>query len=432
MKLFFSSFQWMVFILAGSIVAPISIGTAFHLPPAEIAELLQRTFFIIGISGFLQALFGHHLPITEGPAGLWWGVFMVYAGLVSAGSLNGQDVLHQLEMGMLICGLLFIFLGLMKWIGPLKKLFTPLVTGTYLILLVAQLSGSFIKGILGIGYLSNSVDGKVAVTAIAILILSMILGKAKSKFLRSYSVLISLIAGWGLFSLLGLVKDSGFHGKTVALPEIFAWGAPQFSGGIALTSIIIGFLLLANMVASVNVVENVYKNEKQPHSDINYNQTTGLMGLNTLIAGLLSAVASVPISGTAGFILTTKMFQRLPYIIGSLMILAISLFPKLTFFFASIPAPVGYATIFVPFSSMIGLALKEYRSLKFNENTLFVIATSLMIGLGCTFIPPAALKGLPNILTTLLNNGLILGMLTCMLLEQLNKRQTKLSDSPSF
>lgn len=418
--------------LAGSIVAPISIGTAFHLPPAEIAELLQRTFFIIGLSGLFQAIFGHRLPISEGPAGLWWGVFMVYAGLVSAGSLNGSDVLHQLEMGMLICGLMFIFLGFMKWIGPLKKLFTPLVTGTYLILLVAQLSGSFIKGILGIGYFSNSVDGKVAVTAISVLVLSMVLGKSKSHLLRSYSVLISLMAGWGLFSLLGLLKKSGFEGKLIAMPEIFAWGSPQFSSGMVFTSVIIGFLLLANMVASVNVVETIYKNENQAHQNIDYNKTTGWMGVNTFLAGLFSAVACVPISGTAGFILTTRMFQRLPYILGSVFILGISLFPKLTFFFASIPAPVGYATIFVPFSSMIGLALKEYRSLVFNEQTLFVIATSLMVGLGSTFVPPTALKGLPNILTTLLNNGLILGMLTCMLLEQLNKRQSKLSDSPSY
>ncbi|EIT86338.1 hypothetical protein A374_05221 [Fictibacillus macauensis ZFHKF-1] len=434
MKVVFSSFQWLVFILAGSIVAPISIGAAFHLSPLATAELLQRTFFIIGISGLLQVMFGHRLPITEGPAGLWWGVFIVYSGLITAGSLSGFDVLHQLEMGMLLCGLLFIFLGLMRWIGHIKKLFTPLVTGTYLMLLVAQLSGSFIKGMLGIGYFSSHVNGKIALISIGILLLSVTLSFSNNRHLKSYSILISLGVGWLVFSLFHLTKPLTASTQWMTLPTFFSWGMPHFSGGVVITSIMIGFLLLANMVASVNVVDTLYKKANQPHKNVNYNVTTTVMGITTVFAGIFSAIACVPISGTAGFILTTKMYQRLPYILGCALLVFISFFPPLTFFFASIPAPVGYATIFIPFSGMIGLALKEYRSVPFNDNTLFIIATSLMIGLGCSFIPTNALVALPSIFKTVLNNGLIVGMLMCILLEQgmkLKQTKTKTSDSPS-
>lgn len=423
MKLTFSSLQWMVFILAGSLVAPIAIGDAFGMTQAETAELLQRSFLIIGASAILQALFGHKLPINEGPAGLWWGVFTVYAGIVASGALTVADGLQQLTAGMLISGILFLLLGLFRIISSVRALFTPLVTGTYLILLVSQLSGSFIKGMLGIGYLQEGADTKVALTSLFILILSIVLGKSRVKWLRSYSILISLLLGWGLFKLLNLTKETMHSHTTFAFPELFAWGMPELSSGTIITSLFVGMLLLTNMVASINVVEKAYETENKDYEPINYNRSSIMMGINTWIAGLFSAVASVPISGAAGFILTTRMFSKLAFILGNALIILISFFPPLTFFFAGIPAPVGYATIFLPFSSMIGLAFKEYKSELKSENNLFIISTSLMVGIGSLFIPAAALKEWPNIIVTLLSNGLIMGMLTCMILEQFYKRR---------
>lgn len=423
MKLTFSSLQWMVFILAGSLVAPIAIGDAFGMTQAETAELLQRSFLIIGASAILQALFGHKLPINEGPAGLWWGVFTVYAGIVASGALTVADGLQQLTAGMLISGILFLLLGLFRIISSVRALFTPLVTGTYLILLVSQLSGSFIKGMLGIGYLQEGADTKVALTSLFILILSIVLGKSRVKWLRSYSILISLLLGWGLFKLLNLTQETMHSHTTFAFPELFAWGMPELSSGTIITSLFVGMLLLTNMVASINVVEKAYETENKDYEPINYNRSSIMMGINTWIAGLFSAVASVPISGAAGFILTTRMFSKLAFILGNALIILISFFPPLTFFFAGIPAPVGYATIFLPFSSMIGLAFKEYKSELKSENNLFIISTSLMVGIGSLFIPAAALKEWPNIIVTLLSNGLIMGMLTCMILEQFYKRR---------
>ncbi|MBN3554791.1 purine/pyrimidine permease [Fictibacillus nanhaiensis] len=423
MKLTFSSLQWMVFILAGSLVAPIAIGDAFGMTQAETADLLQRSFLIIGVSAILQALFGHKLPINEGPAGLWWGVFTVYAGIVASGALTVADGLQQLTAGMLISGVLFLLLGMFRIISSVRALFTPLVTGTYLILLVSQLSGSFIKGMLGIGYLQEGADSKVALTSLFILVLSIVLGKSRVKWLRSYSILISLLLGWGLFKLFNLTKETMHSHTTFAFPEMLAWGMPELSSGTIITSLFVGMLLLTNMVASINVVEKAYETEKKDYEPINYNRSSIMMGINTWIAGLFSAVASVPISGAAGFILTTKMFSKLAFIIGNALIILISFLPPLTFFFAGIPAPVGYATIFLPFSSMIGLAFKEYKSELKSENNLFIISTSLMVGFGSLFIPAAALKEWPNIIVTLLSNGLIMGMLTCMILEQFYKRR---------
>jgi hypothetical protein len=67
MRLVLSTFQWAMFILAGCVVAPLAIGQAYGMMPQELADFVQRTFFVLGIASLLQAFFGHRLPIMEGP-----------------------------------------------------------------------------------------------------------------------------------------------------------------------------------------------------------------------------------------------------------------------------------------------------------------------------------------------------------------------------
>src|SRR5687768_11730246 len=71
------SLQWFIFLIANGLAVPIVIGQLYHLSPLEIAEFIQRTFFVIGISTFLQVAFGHRLPLIDGPAGIWLGIFVV-------------------------------------------------------------------------------------------------------------------------------------------------------------------------------------------------------------------------------------------------------------------------------------------------------------------------------------------------------------------
>ncbi|SDH86997.1 purine/pyrimidine permease [Alteribacillus bidgolensis] len=418
MKVIMSSLQWAAFILAGAVVVPIVIGEAFDMSSLEISSFLQRTLFVLGVAGLLQVLLGHRLPLMEGPAGLWWGIFIVYAGLVSSGGLSGESALRQLEAGMLISGTLFLIAGFFRWIDAIKQLFTPLVTGTYLILLVSQLSGSFIQGILGIGYFTDRVDPRVALPAIGILIFTILLSKSSIPFVRSYSILISLITGWIVFYLLHLTKTPSVPAEIFSLPQPLAFGPPELSSGMILTAIMTAMLLLTNMIASMKVVENVIQAQTKTREDPDYNRASIITGVNQWLSGLFAAVGNVPISATAGFLLTTKTVERLPFIIGSLIVIFISFFPAFTTFAANLPTPLGYAVIFITIASLVSLGIREYYSLKMTEQELFIISLSLMIGIGSLFVPGETLTHLPSSVMSIANNGLILGTLTCLVLEQ--------------
>lgn len=84
MKVILSGLQWMIFMIAGAIAAPIAIADLYNLTPIETSGLIQSTMITLGIAGFLQGLMGHKFPIHEGPAGLWWSIFTIYASLVGA------------------------------------------------------------------------------------------------------------------------------------------------------------------------------------------------------------------------------------------------------------------------------------------------------------------------------------------------------------
>src|SRR3989440_10995442 len=120
--------QWLFFMFANVVVIPISVGYAFHLPPAVVTASLERAFIYTGIACILQGVVGHRLPLLEGPAGLWWGVILSLAASTQAAGQSLQTLGGNLEAGIIISGLLICLLRLLGAGWWLRRLFSPVVT----------------------------------------------------------------------------------------------------------------------------------------------------------------------------------------------------------------------------------------------------------------------------------------------------------------
>lgn len=426
MKIVISGIQWMAFMIAGSIVAPIAIADLFDLSGVETTGLVQRTMFVLGVACLLQALFGHRLPINEGPAGLWWGVFAIYAGLSSTLFSSQTETLRGLEGAMIVSGLVFILLSLFKLIQKLAKFFTPVVLGVYLLLLVIQLSGSFINGMLGVGYRKPGVDLTIGAFSIALILFTFYLSRHKVAWISQYSILISLSVGWLFFQLLGLSKPIEFHAeKMIQLPGFFEFGPPIFDAGMITTAVFVTLLLLTNMIASIGVVNDVIEKQTgQKGKEGRFTRAGFISGINQLLGGGFAAIGSVPISGAAGFIATTRLTAIGPFILGAIFIIIASLSPHMMGLFAALPAPVGYAVTFVVFANMIGIAFFQFDQEKEVGRSRLVIGIALLVGVGSMFVPAEAFIGVPPILTSLLNNGLVLGSISAIIADQITRKKT--------
>ncbi|SMD66429.1 Putative purine permease YwdJ [Bacillus cereus] len=409
--------QWFIFLLANSIALPIVVGGLFHLTTEEIFYLMQRTFFVVGISSFLQGWLGHRLPIADGPAGSWVGVFTVLAYATA-----GQDQLHStlqiLELGMIISGVILIGLGVTGFIGRILFLFTPLVTGTFLLLLCLQLSGVFLKGMLGITATASQIDGFTAIIAFSIFLFVIILSNFGKGFVKSYAVLIGLISGWILFLIAGKVTIPSQVNHFVQLPQIFAWGLPKWNTGMAVSSFVMVCILVSNTVAAIIAI-NQATIQKATIEQKQLKDGTWVGGISHIISSIFSTVGVVPLPATAGFIRLTKQKYIRSFLLACMLLVVMSLFPSIIRYLASLPSAVASAVLMASFVQLIGIGLNNIKQVELNERNVTILGVAVLFGSGVMFLPSEALQSLPSVMQYIFGNGLFVGTVVSILLEQI-------------
>ncbi len=415
LRVFLYSLQWLAFNLVNVSVVPLVVGTALGLDQRGIAELAQRTMFYASLASILQAMFGHRLPIIEGPAGMWWGIFITLAAMAPALGKDLAVLRTDLEAGVIAAGLVLIVMGLTGLMGRALKLFTPAVTGTVLMLLTLQLSGSFVKGMLGITTDHPAINPTAAMLSLLVVAVVVFVNLRAAGFVRSIAILIGTAVGWLAAVPLGLASDADIAGAPLMqFPALFAWGMPTVDPGILLVCVLTGILVLSNLVASIIAMERTLEVKLQPKA---YNRAVAFTGIADVLSGLGATVGVVPYSASAGLVSLTGVASRLPFYLFAAVMMALGLFPPVGMFLSSVPEPVGYSVVMVSFCQMLGFALKDYARLKLTGREYFVIGIPLLVGSGLLSLSPAVFAGVPVILRYVLGNGFVAGMLLCILLE---------------
>jgi xanthine/uracil permease len=415
------SIQWAVFILTNVIAVPVVVGAAFHMSPAEISTFMQRMLLVTGAATLVQVFVGHRFPVVEGAAGMWWAIFILLCTM--NGPANRGLLLQQLEMGLIIAGLFLAALSFLPIIEKIRNLFTPIVTGVYLILLVSQMSGSFFKSMLGITA-TNQLNGKIAGICLVEVVIILLFSLNAKGIWKSMGPLVGIVVGWALFHFFGLIHAGETYEPSAwfAAPKLFSWGPPKFDIGIVLTSVITSIVLISNVIASILVVGIALEKDAQPKQ---YQKGILGNGIGLLVSGLFSVVGVVPLSVTAGFISTTGNRKKRPLIMGAILILIAGFFPYIAEFFSTLPLEVAYASLFIPFSQMIGFGIRDLMGQEPSPRNLLVIGLSLMAGIGMMFMPPAAFETVAPWLRNIVANGLLVGLILCLVLEHVIFREKK-------
>ncbi|MGE8078538.1 purine/pyrimidine permease [Peribacillus loiseleuriae] len=414
-----STFQWFIFLLANSIALPIVIGGVFHLSVEEISDLMQRTFFVVGISSFIQGWLGHRYPIADGPAGSWVSVFVILAGVAVQEGQNTKETLQLLEGGLIVAGLLLFILGITGLVNRLLFLFTPLVTGSFLLILALQLSGVFLKGMMALQGEPPHLEYGTTAISFAVFSLVIMLSIKGKGWIKSYAVLIGILLGWVLFAVLGKTSNT-FSGSValVKLPEIFVWGAPKLNAGMVITSILFTFILVSNTIAAVSAVKQVVSESKKDEKQT-INRGTWAGGISHFISALFSTIGIVPLPVSAGFIQLTGQKRIGPFLIASLALSGIALIPAIVSFLAMLPGPIASAALLASFVQLIGIAFQSILREELDQRRLTILGITLLIGIGLMFLPADIFQGLPSILQYIFSNGLLVGTMIVILLEQL-------------
>lgn len=424
------SLQHLIFGVANAAAVPIVVGTALGLDASGIGAFAQRTFFFAGIACLLQALFGHKYPIFEGPAGVWYTTFVVLAGIATDLGNPLATLRTDIMMGMLAAGVLSILLGALGLMQYVRKLFTPVVNSTFLIVMALQFTSTISRGLLSMNNGRPVLDsGKLLVFFIAISTTLFLSLKAKG-FVQSVAVLIGTTAGWVTAYFVGLapVVNTITVGPSpiFQLPQLFAWGRPTFDIGVCLTAIMAGMVVLSNLVASVVGMNDLH--DRQEVGKV-FNRTVICTGIADILAALGAIVGFVPYASSIGFAALTGILDLLPFIIGSILLTFLGIIPSVGSFFAAMPITVGYAVMFSVFTMILGMGIKDASKSGIYNRKIIILGSSVLVGNGISFIPSLAFSTLPAGLSYLFANGLIVAVLLALLLEHVIFREKKQSVS---
>lgn len=415
--------QYLVYFLAGSAIMPVIIGAYLGLEQAEIAQMLQRTFLLSGGISILQAVLGHRFPIIDGPAGLWMGLLIILAGSATAFGKDLAVLRTDLELGMICAGIMVILVGLSGLMGKILKIFNPIVNGTFLILMVLQMSATVIKGATGISSGYETIQPKfLLVFVITTVIIVLINLKAKG-FIQSIATLIGVVCGWVLAYALGISPEFISSGKGfLAVPEPFAWGTPTVDPSVIITCLIGEFVLFSNFATSINGMSDLLK---RPNTPKIVKRSTVLFGATAALCGIFPVTGFVPFASAPSTTKLTRVAARGPFILGGVFMMILGIIAPVCTFFAAIPPAVGYSAMMIVFALMLEQGVREYKKVQFTNREGFIIGISFMIGAGIMFLDSSAFMNLPQMLRYIVSNGLIMGLIVAIVLEHIILRKRK-------
>ena len=185
--------QHMAVSYIGAIAVPLIVASALKMSQADTVLLISTTLFCCGIATLMQTLgfwkFGVRLPILQGAA------FSSVGPVIAIGS--NPDVGVAGICGAVIGAGIFTML-VAPWVGRLRRLFPPVVTGCIVTVIGLQLfpiAYEWAGG--GRNHSDFGAPGFLLVTLVVLAVI-LLVTRYGSPLLRNMSVLIGMLVGGGL------------------------------------------------------------------------------------------------------------------------------------------------------------------------------------------------------------------------------------------
>ncbi|MCM3413715.1 uracil/xanthine transporter [Metabacillus litoralis] len=412
----FASLQWLFFIFANTVVVPISIGTAYELPYAEISVILRSSLIFTGIACLLQGLIGHRYPLMEGHSGVMWSLMLNLSMIASSTGTSLQEIGGGIASGMLLAGVVVLILGSLRLISYIQNVFTPMVMSVYLFLLTFQLILIFFKGMLKMTP-EGKLDLPISLFSLGVVLLVCLLKIKGKAVISNFAILIGIVIGW-IFYIILFPAEQNLMTQSSTNLHLFPLGAPNLNIGIIAITFLASIINLSNTIASVTTSSAMFHDE---YCQNRFDRSYLLNGAYSIVAALFGLVSYAPFASSIGFLESTRIFQLRPYLIGGGLMILLGSVPFLGNLLATLPVTVGNAVLFVAYFQLFGTSLRSIRDQTFNSITIHRLAVPVLVGVCIMNMDPELFTTLPTLIRPLISNGFIMGVLLSIFLEMFVK-----------
>ena len=407
------------------LVTPVVVARASNLGDSYLSWMMFASLLVVGASTLIQVR-------RLGPVGAGALLPMFTAAFsipfcITAVVDGGPATLMALVFVSALAQL-----AISRWLFILRKIITPTVGGTVVMILSITLA-SVVFSLLDDAARVEPEKGPA--TALITLIIVAALTLRGSPMLRLWGPVIGIVAGCVTAAALG-IYDFGpvLRAPWLGLPN--QWPGFGLHLGIPFWTLLPSFLFLGVIISIQSNGESIAHQrvaKRPPGADqaVDFRQVQGAMagtGVSNLLASIFGAVPNVINPGAVSFTQTTGMAsRRVGYLIGTVFIL-VAFSPKISSILGTIPAPVVTGYLLIVTGNLLVDGARTVIQSELNRQKIVIAGVCFWLGAAFQF-GLFALPDLGGVVNALLKSGITTGGLAAIVmilyLELTNPRQMR-------
>jgi len=414
----FAALQHVLASFVGIITPTLIVGGVLGLG-AHVPYLVSMALFVSGLGTFIQAKrigpVGSGLLCLQGTSFGFLSVILS-AGFIVKGRGGSEEEILSTIFGVCFCAA-FVEIAFSQFINKLRRIITPVVTGTIICLMglslikvaMTDIAGGY--GAADLGALHHlGLGGLVLVTIV-------ILNRFPSQVVRLSAVIIGLMLGFSVAWFTGKVDFANMaQVPLISVPVPFKYGF-NFDW-VAFVPIAVIFLITPLETAGDLTANSIIS--KQPVKGPLYMRRikSGVLadGCNSAMAAMFNSLPMTTFSQNNGVIQLTGVASRHVafYIAGILVLLG--LFPAVGAVLQLMPKPVLGGATLIMFGTVAVAGIKILTEAGLHRRNVLIVAISLGLGLGVAAVPEV-LSQMPDALKNIFGSPITIGAFSAILLN---------------
>jgi xanthine permease XanP len=371
------------------------LGLGEHVP-----YLISMALIVSGVGTFIQARrigpIGAGMICVQGTSFAFLGSVLA-AGFIAKAKGGGPEEILALIFGVCFVGA-FIEIFLSQFIGKLRRIITPVVTGTVVTIIGISLIKVGMTDLAGgvkaadFGQPHNLLLGAIVLVTI------IALNRSKNLMVRLSSILVGMVVGYIVAATMGLVSiGSAFNQPLMSIPVPFKFGF-DFDW-YAFVPIAVIYTITA--IESTGDITANCMITKQPVTGPNYLNRikSGILGdgVNSMLAAVFNTFPNTTFSQNNSVIHLTGIASRYVGYFVALILCVLGLFPIIGGILTTIPKPVIGGATLVMFGTVAAAGIKIIAREELDRRNLMILAVSFGIGLGVMLVPDM-IKEMPKLM----------------------------------
>lgn len=239
--------------------------------------------------------------------------------------------------------------------------------------------------------------------------------------LRLYCILIGILTGWILAYLNGFIPDALLQ-RVISAPWLqlphLMMPHYSFSMELVVPFLIAAFITTFEFFALACVNQKVSSDDWKEPDLSNIRRSNLWLSITTILASGTGSVAQSPLPGAVGLSITSGAYSKIIAYTFSLLLILVSLSPKIIAVFLTIPAGVNGATEVIIGASLFMFGINMWNLQNAAPQKTYAIGIAFLIAASSDIIP-AIYTPFPQIGILTTEPALLLGILCFIVLTVL-------------